>query len=276
MKRHKRTNSNIAIYIVLIFAAVIMVMPFVWTFLTSFKTQSEAVAVPLQIFPSQLRIESYVSAWQTLPFANFFFNTFFMMFFRCLGSVIFSSMAGYSFARLDFPLKNFWFIVVMIQMMVPGQIFILPQYLIVAELGWLDTLVALVVPGIVSTFGTFLMRQFFLGIPKDLEEAAALDGCNPLKLFTSVMLPLARSGMISLTIFTALFAWKDLMWPLIINISPNKMTLSAGLSLLNGQYTVNYPELMAGSIITIVPMLILFLLFQKQFISGIATTGSKG
>jgi multiple sugar transport system permease protein len=131
-------------------------------------------------------------------------------------------------------------------------------------------------PGIVSTFGTFLLRQFFMNIPRDIEEAAILDGCNPFIIFSKIMLPLARSGLISLTVFTSLFAWKDFMWPLVVNISPQKMTLSSGLNLLRGQYTVNYPQLMAGSMIAIVPMLVLFLVFQKQFISGISTTGSKG
>lgn len=275
MKKTKRSSSLIWVYVVLILGSAIMLMPFLWTLLTSFKTQAETVSVPMQIFPSKIRFDSYAATLTLLPFAHFFFNTFFMIACRCLTAVLFSAMAGYAFARLNFHLKNFWFLMVMIQMMVPGQIFTLPQYLIVAKLNMLDTLFALILPGIVSTFGTFLLRQFFMSIPKDLEEAAVLDGCNPLQTFVRIMLPLAQSGLVSLAIFTALFAWKDLMWPLIVNISPEKMTLSAGLSMLNGQYTVNYPQLMAGSVITIIPMLILFLLFQKQFISGIATTGSK-
>ena len=274
MKASKKGNAGI--YILLAAGGVCMILPFLWTILTSFKTQTEALAVPITIFPKNWDFFNYISAWTTLPFPRFFLNTFLMVVFRCLGSVLTSSMAAYAFARLEFPFRNALFMLILTQMMVPTQIYILPQYLIVAKLGLLDTGAALVVPGIVSTFGTFLLRQFFMGIPKDIEEAAILDGCNPWSLFVWVMLPLARSGLVSLVIFTTLFAWKDLMWPLIVNISIDKMTLSTGLSALNGQYTVNYPELMAGSMIVIIPMLILFLIFQKQFISGIATTGSKG
>ena len=199
-----------------------------------------------------------------------------MVFFRVLGSVFFSALAAYAFARLEFPGKNIFFAVILMQMMVPGQIFILPQYMIVSKLGWLNTVQALVLPGIVSTFGTFLLRQFFMSLPKDLEEAAVLDGCSIWKTFWKIMLPLTKPGLVSVAIFTALFAWKDLMWPLVVNMSIEKMTLSSGLATLMGQYSVDYPQLMAGSLIAIVPMVIIFLIFQKQFVEGIATSGTKG
>jgi multiple sugar transport system permease protein len=267
--------ERVIIYILLFSGSIIMLMPFVWTLLTSFKTQAESLAIPMIVLPGRWNVSNYLAVWTSVPFPYFFLNTGLMILFRCLGSVLFSAMAAYAFARLQFPLKNFFFIIILMQMMVPSQIFILPQYLIVSRLGWIDTVAALVVPGIVSTFGTFLLRQFFLTIPGDVEEAAILDGCNPLGVFVRVMLPLSRSGLVSLTIFTTLFAWKDLMWPLIVNISPRKMTLSSGLNFLKGQYDINYPQLMAGSMIAIIPMIILFLIFQKQFISGISTTGSK-
>lgn len=134
---------------------------------------------------------------------------------------------------------------------------------------------ALVMPGMASTFGIFLLRQFFMGIPDELEEAAILDGCNPGQIFIKIMFPLIKPGLVSLAIFTALFAYKDLLWPLIVNTSIEKMPLSSGLAMLQGQYTTNYPQLMAGAVIAIIPMVILFLVFQKQFVEGIATTGSK-
>lgn len=164
---------------------------------------------------------------------------------------------------------------VLIQMMIPVQIFIIPQYLLVAKLGLLNTVTALVIPGIVSAFGTFLLRQFFFSIPVELEEAAILDGCNRWQIFWKIMLPLAKSGLVALGIFTALFAWKDLMWPLIVNMSPNKMPLAAGLAALQGQYSSNFPQIMAGSMLAIWPMLIIFIIFQKHFVQGISTTGSK-
>lgn len=274
MKAEKR--RNLIVYIVLIIMAFIMVLPFMWTILTAFKTQAEALKVPPQILPSSWSFKNFKAVTEVLPFGIFFWNTFVMMFFRVLGSVFLSALAAYAFARLEFPGRNFLFTIVLLQMMVPGQIFILPQYMIVSKLGWLNTIRALILPGFVSTFGTFLLRQFFLGLPKDLEEAAVLDGCSIWQTFWKVMLPLTKSGLVSIGIFTALFAWKDLMWPLIVNMSIDKMTLSSGLVNLVGQYSVDYPQLMAGSLIAIVPMIILFLIFQKQFVEGIATSGTKG
>lgn len=269
-------KRHIAVYAVLSIMAFIMVLPFIWTILTAFKTQAEALKVPPQILPASWSPRNFVAVTKVLPFATFFANTFTMMFFRVLGSVFFSALAAYAFARLDFPFKNFLFAIVLLQMMVPGQIFILPQYMIVSKLGWLNTVKALILPGVVSTFGTFLLRQFFMGLPKDLEEAAVLDGCSIWKIFWNIMLPLTKSGLVSVGIFTALFAWKDLMWPLIVNMSIDKMTLSSGLVQLMGQYSVDYPQLMAGSLIAIVPMIVLFLIFQRQFVEGIATSGTKG
>lgn len=271
-----KKRKNIPVYVVLVVMAFIMILPFVWTILTAFKTQSEALKVPPQILPSSWSFRNFTAVMEVLPFATFFLNTFLMMVFRVLGSVFLSALAAYAFARLEFPGRNLLFGVILLQMMVPGQIFILPQYMIVSKLGWLNTVKALILPGFVSTFGTFLLRQFFLALPKDLEEAAVLDGCSIWKTFWRVMLPLTKSGLVSVAIFTALFAWKDLMWPLIVNMSIDKMTLSSGLVNLMGQYSVDYPQLMAGSLIAIVPMILLFLVFQKQFVEGIATSGTKG
>lgn len=271
-----KKRKNIPVYLVLIVMAFIMVLPFVWTILTAFKTQAEALKVPPQILPSSWSFRNFTAVMEVLPFATFFLNTFLMVVFRVLGSVFLSALAAYAFARLEFPGRNLLFGVILLQMMVPGQIFILPQYMIVSKLGWLNTIKALILPGFVSTFGTFLLRQFFMALPKDLEEAAVLDGCSIWKTFWRVMLPLTKSGLVSVAIFTALFAWKDLMWPLIVNMSIDKMTLSSGLVNLMGQYSVDYPQLMAGSLIAIVPMIVLFLIFQKQFVEGIATSGTKG
>jgi multiple sugar transport system permease protein len=271
----KINKGNIIVYILLILGSFIMVLPFIWSVLTSFKSLTESLQIPPKILPDSWSMINFSNVWNTLPFTSFFTNTFIMIVVRLITSTIFSAMAAYAFARLDFPGKGVLFTIVLLPMMVPSQIFILPQYLIVSKIGWVNTVKALIVPGIVSTFGTFLLRQFFMGIPDELEEAAILDGCNTGQVFSKIMLPLAKSGIVSLIIFTSLFAWKDLMWPLIVNMTPEKMPLSSGLALLQGQYTTNYPELMAGSVIAIIPMVVLFIIFQKQFVEGIATTGSK-
>jgi multiple sugar transport system permease protein len=160
-------------------------------------------------------------------------------------------------------------------MMVPGQIFIIPQYLMVSKLGMLNTSFALIFPGLVTAFGTFLLRQAFMSLPKDLEEAATLDGCNIGQTFLYVMAPLTKSSMVALGIFTALFAFKDLMWPLVVNTEQNTMPLSAALAKLQGQFSSNYPELMSASLLACIPMIIIYIIFQKQFIEGIATSGGK-
>jgi multiple sugar transport system permease protein len=266
---------KILIHIVLVLGAFLMILPFLWMFLTSVKNLTESMQVPPIIIPRTFKWGNYIDVWNTLPFVDFYINTILMVIFRVLCAVIFSSMAAYAFARIEFPGRNILFMLVLIQMMMPSQIYVIPQYLMVSKLGWLNSVKALIFPGFVSAFGTFLLRQFFLSMPNELEEAAILDGCNRWQIYWKIYLPLSKSGLIALSIFTALFAWKDLLWPLVVNMSQDKMTLSAGLASLQGQYSTNYPQLMAGAMYAIIPMIIIFVIFQKQFIQGIATTGSK-
>jgi multiple sugar transport system permease protein len=160
-------------------------------------------------------------------------------------------------------------------MMIPSTIFIIPQYLMVSKLGWLNTTAGLVFPGIVTAFGTYLLKTGYQGLPKDLEEAAAIDGCNIGQRFLMIMMPLTRSSMVSLGIFTALFAFKDLMWPMIVCTSVETTTLAAGLAKAQGQYSSNYPQMMAAAVLAVVPMLVIYVIFQKQFVEGIATSGGK-
>ena len=274
MKSNKQLSTALT-YVVLILGSIIMIFPFVWMILTAFKTQAEAMAIPPQILPSNWNFDNFVTALESLPFVNLYVNTGLLILFRVLCAVIFSSMAGYAFAKLEFPCKNLLFGIVLVQMMLPSQIFITPQYLMLAHLGLTNTIFALVFPGLVSAFGTFFLRQTYLGIPNEIAEAAYLDGCNKWQTFTKVMFPLTGSSMAALGIFTAVFAYSDLMWPLICNTDLNMMTLSAGLSTLNGQFTTNFPVLMAGSLLAMIPMVILYLAFQRNFIEGIAMTGGK-
>ena len=268
--------SRIFMHLFLISVAIIMILPFLWMFLTSFKSVTESTQMnPFVIFPGQWRIENYMEVIRGNDFISLYVNTFLMMIFRVICSVLFSAMAAYAFARLKFPGRNFLFGLVLFQMMIPAQVFIIPQYLMIDQINMRNTIFALVFPGLVSAFGTFLLRQFFMGLPKELEEAAYLDGCNIGQTFIKVMLPLARSGLIALSIFTALFAFKDLMWPLIVNTNTDAATLSSALSKIQSAYSVNYPQLMAASVLAIWPMLLIYVIFQKQFIEGIATSGGK-
>ncbi|HEM3218012.1 TPA: carbohydrate ABC transporter permease [Streptococcus suis 2524] len=269
-------KSTIWMHAFLILVAMGMLIPFVWMVLTSFKTVTESTQMnPFQFLPSKWMVSNYTEAIRTNNFPILYLNTILMMLWRIFSSVMFSAMAAYAFARLEFPGRNVLFGLVLFQMMVPPQLFVIPQYLMIDQLGMRNTIFALVFPGIVSAFGTFLLRQFFMGLPKELEESAKLDGCNTGQTFFKVMLPLAKSGLIALAIFTALFAFKDLLWPLIINSEADKATLSSALSKIQGAYAVNYPQLMAASVLAIWPMLVLYVIFQKQFIQGIATSGGK-
>ena len=270
-----RKLSTALVYAALIVGSITMIFPFAWMLLTSFKTQAESMAIPPQIFPAQWNFDNFSKALESLPFWNLYVNTFLLIFFRVICAVVFSSMAGYAFAKLEFPCKNLLFGLVLMQMMLPSQIFIIPQYQMLAKMGMTNTIFALVFPGLVSAFGTFFLRQAYMALPNEIAEAAYLDGCTKWQTFTKVLLPLTKSSIAALAIFTAVFAYADLMWPLICNTDLNMMTLSAGLSTLNGQYTTNFPVLMAGSLLAMVPMVLLYLLFQKQFIEGIAMTGGK-
>lgn len=185
-------------------------------------------------------------------------------------------MAGYAFARIKFPFKNAIFILLLSVLMVPGQIFLIPQYLIIQKMGLLDTIPALFIPNLFSAFGTFLMRQFFLSLPDELEEAAIIDGCNRYQIFGRIMLPLVKPGLVTLSIFTFKFAWNDFMWPLIVNTSPKNMILGPALSTLQGQFTTQYPMQMAGAVMAVIPVILVFFIFQKQFIEGVAQSGIKG
>ena len=278
MKQNLNSSRNLnkaLIYAALIAGSITMIFPFAWMLLTSFKTQAESMAIPPQIFPSHWNFDNFFKALESLPFWNLYLNTFLLIFFRVICAVVFSSMAGYAFAKLEFPCKNLLFGLVLMQMMLPSQIFIIPQYQMLAKMGLTNSIFALVFPGLVSAFGTFFLRQAYMGLPNEIAEAAYLDGCTKWQTFTKVLLPLTKSSIAALAIFTAVFAYADLMWPLICNTDLNMMTLSAGLSTLNGQYTTNFPVLMAGSLLAMVPMVLLYLMFQKQFIEGIAMTGGK-
>lgn len=274
MENSKRTGKIIT-YAALVIGSVIMIFPFVWMILTSSKTVSESMQIPPTILPSRIMTDNFVEALASLPFVNMYINTILMIVFRVIFAVFFSSMAGYAFAKLKFKGKNFLFSIVLMQMMLPSQIFIIPQYQMVAKLGFANSIAALVFPGLVSAFGTFFLRQAYMSIPEEVGEAAYLDGCNQWQTFTKIMFPLTRSSVAALTVFTAVFAYSDLMWPLVVNSDLNMMTLSSGLAILRGQFTTNFPVLMAGSLLAMLPMVILYLFFQKQFIEGIAMTGSK-
>ncbi len=268
--------TNCFIYIVLILVSITMLVPFLWMFLTAFKTVSETTQVdPFVIVPKVWQVQNFGNVIKAMDFVRLYANTIMMVILRIVCAIVTSTLSGYAFARLEFKGKNLMFALVLLQMMIPVQIFIIPQYVMVSNLHMTNSVFGLVFPGVVSAFGTFLMRQAYMQLPRDLEEAARLDGCNIPQTFYFIMAPLARSSMIALGIFTAVFAYKDLMWPMIVCPDNRATTLASALAKMNGQYSQKYPELMMAALISCVPMILIYIIFQKQFIEGIATSGGK-
>ena len=274
--KKKYNIGKFFVYIILIGGVGITVFPCIWMILTSFKSQIESIKIPITIFPKEWLIKNYFAVFKAIPFGRMYLNTIINAVVIVSVQLLFCSMAAYAFARLKFPGKNVIFTILLSVLMIPSSFFILPQYQIIQGLGLLNSLPALFLPNLFSIFGTFLLRQFFKSLPDSLEDAARIDGCNRFMIYYKIMLPLVKSGLVALGILTLRFAWNDLMWPLIVNTSEQKMTLAAGLSSLQGQYVTDYPLMMAGAVMSVAPLLILFAIFQEQFIEGIALSGVKG
>lgn len=275
-RRGRLDLGGLATHALLSLGAVAMVFPFVWQVLTAFKTMPESVRVPPTILPSEWNWDAFQQVFSAVPFTEMLTNSLMNTVGRTLGQLVFCSLAAYAFARLQFRGKNVLFAVFLSVLMVPSQLLVLPQHEIIQRLGLLNSIPALFLPGMFSAFGTFLLRQFFMALPRELEEAARIDGAGPFRIFWSIMLPLVRPALAALAVITAMWSWNDLLWPLVVNTDPSKVPISAGLISLEGQFLTNYPILMAGSVIASLPMLILYVLLQRHFVQGIALSGSKG
>jgi len=271
-----RRFGSVGTHAFLVGAALVLAGPFVWEILTSFKSLTEIAQVPPTLLPERWRFSNYTDVFHGLPFSTMFLNSVINAVGRTGAQLLLCSMAAYAFARIDFPGRKVLFGIFLSVLLVPAQLLVIPQYQIIQSMGLLNTVPALFLPGMFSAFGTFLLRQFFLSLPAELEEAARLDGANPLRIYWSIMLPLARPGLMALGILTLLWSWNDLLWPLIVTTDTRKMPLSVGLASLQGQYTTNYPVLMAGSLVATLPVIVAFIITQKHVIEGIAFSGTKG
>lgn len=275
-KKSSAVLRRVLLYIVLILIAVIMVVPFLWMLSTSLKTQYDAVKIPPVWIPDPLQWENYVKLFTEQPMFQFMLNTIKIVFFVVLGQLFFSSLAAYSFARISFKGRNVVFFFYIATLMVPGQVTMIPTYLMFAKAGLMDNHLALILPAFFSAFGVFLLRQFFMSLPRELEEAAEIDGCNPFMTYWRIMLPLVVPAMLTLGVFTLMNTWNDYMGPLIYLSSPEKYTMTLGIAYFKGVYTTQWNLVMAGSIVSVVPILIAYLCAQKYFIEGIAFSGVKG
>lgn len=276
MKIKKFIRGTLLVHIMLIIFSLIMVGPFLWMFLTSIKTYEETIRIPVQVFPKVIQWINYQIVYHKFPFLTLYFNTFFVTLITIIAQLLVVSLAAYAFSRLNFPGKNIIFLSMLGLMMIPGQIFIIPRFQLMVQLSLTNTLTALILPSIFNIFGVFMMRQFFSSIPKELDEAALIDGCGYFIIYWKILLPLTKPGLVSLGIMVMLNTWKELMWPIIVNRTMYKMTLSAGLAMLIGEHTTYYEQVMAGAVISVLPMIVIFAIFQKQFVAGIARAGLKG
>ncbi len=272
-----RTIGNMVVYAVLIIGAIAMIMPFAWMVSTSFKEAGGIFTYPPRWIPSRFVLDNYLDAWRAAPFGRYFLNSIFVASAVTLGQLITCSLAAYAFARLDFPGKSLLFLLVLSTIMIPLQLTIIPSFLVLRELKWLDTYYALIVPFTVSAFGTFLLRQTFMTIPQELEDAAKLDGCSRLGFLWRIVLPLSKPPLASLALFTFMGTWNDYLWPLIMTNSQEMRTLQIGLRFLVSQEGGSrWGIFMAATVMVSLPIIIFYLLVQKQFVKGIALTGLRG
>ncbi len=275
--RQIRINwQHVILHGLLLAGALLVILPFLWMLSTSLKDMSEVLTATPTFWPRNWRWENYTKVFTQVPFARFYLNTIIVTVGRVVGQLIFASMAGYAFARLSFPGRNFFFIMILAVMMIPGQVTLVPNYILMKYLGWLDSFKGLIIPGLFSAFGTFLLRQFFLTLPKDLEDAAVLDGCNPFQVYYWIALPLARSALVAFGLIVALWSWNDFLWPLIITNKTQMQMLSVGMAYFRGQYVSSVSVMMAAATVATIPMVVAFLFVQRQIIEGITMTGMHG
>jgi multiple sugar transport system permease protein len=263
------------LHFLLIPLALLMVTPLAWMVMTSFQTPDEARQFP-PVFPSSLHWQNYTDAIHAAPFGRFFFNTALVTGAAVLGNLLFCSLAGYAFARMRFFGRDVLFILFLATLMIPFQVVMIPIFLIMRELGLVDSLGALILPNLVTPLGVFLMRQFFRTLPVELEEAARIDGCSRLGVLFRIVLPLSGPALATLAVITFLWNWNDFLWPLVVIQSEHNMTLQLGLSTFQGAHTTAWTLLMAGNVLAVLPMLLAFLLAQRHFVNSIASAGIKG
>lgn len=274
-RRPRRGGSHVVAHIVLGLGGLIMAFPFLWQIIMSLSTNTEVQSVTPVFWPAELQWDNYVRVFERLPFFSQLQTSVAVTVIRTLAQILFCTLAGYAFARMRFRGRGVLLALVLSILMVPSQVYLLSQYQLIQGFGLLDSLGGLVLPGLFSAFGTFLMRTAFLAMPAELEEAARLDGANPFQIFWRVMLPLATPTISVLAITTVLWSWNELLWPLVVTTFSDRMPLSAGLATLIGDRTTDYPVVMAASLLAMAPVLIMFIVLQRRVIDGLASSGLK-
>jgi len=263
-------------YLVLGFFALTVMVPMLWAIGTSLKTYGEVFARPLAFIPDVPQWDNYAEIFRIAPFARYFLNTLIVSLVVCAVTLLSSAMSAYAFARLKFPGREAIFVLYLATMMIPQQVILIPNFVIIREMGLIDSLTALILTRAFLPIGTFLLRQFFMGIPQELEEAAVIDGLGYARRFSSIILPLAKPALVSLLIITLLLVWNDYLYPLVFIQSDSNRTLTLGLSILQGDLDIRWNLVFAATLVTVAPLVVVYLALQRFFIAGIALSGTKG
>ncbi len=275
-RKKKRDITWKALWIfILSLGAITMLVPFLWMLSTSLKEAGAVFTFPPQWIPSPIVWRNYIDAWRAVPFGRFYLNSIFIALCQTVGVLLTSSLAAFAFARLKFPGRDKIFFLYLVTMMLPGAVTMIPTFILTRLFGWIDTYKALIIPGLFTVYGTFLLRQFFMSISSNLEDAARIDGCNKLSIYRHVVIPLSKPALATLGTVTFIGSWNNFMWPLIVTNSMEMKTLPIGVASFQGLYTTDWTLLMAASIIVMLPTLIVFIFNQRFFVEGIKLTGTK-
>lgn len=268
-------GKNVVIWVLLVAGAGVMLFPLYWMFATAIRPRTELFSGEFNLFPSELVWSNFSEAWGKLPFTQFYINSILIAVIAVAVTVFINLLAGYTFAKYEFPGRNILFLLLISTLMIPIQVIMVPEFLIVSQLGWVNTYAGVIAPRAAEAFGIFMVRQFMLSIPDELLEAARLDGASEFKIFLRVVLPLSWPVIAVLTIFTFMWRWNDFAWPLVVLQERSAYTVPLGLNLMKGQFFTDWTGIMSMSLVSILPMLLVFVFFQRYFIQGIASTGIK-
>lgn len=270
-------GNTLVRHIILLLMAAVMILPILWAFSTAIKPQSEIYAYPPRLLTSRVAWENFTKAWKSAPFGRYAFNSVFVTLTIVACQLINASLAAYAFSWLSFKGRDTLFLFFLVAMMIPTQVLIVPTFMIFKTFGWIDTYWSLIVPFAANAFGTFLLRQSFLSVPKDLVDAARIDGCGHLGIIRSVMLPSSKSALISFSLLTFTWRWNDYFWPLIMTNSTKMRTLPVGIVFLRtSEGSIEWNVVMAGAVMVMLPVILLFIFLQRYFVEGVMSSGIKG
>jgi multiple sugar transport system permease protein len=263
-------------HVVLAMGAIVVCLPLIWMVSASFKPLGNIFKVPIEWIPSNPTLNNYVDAWNTAPFLRYFLNSLYVSGLTTLLNLFLCSLAAFGFAKFNFPFKNLLFLFILATLMIPFNVVIIPLFIMMRQLGWLDSYTALIVPNMVSAFGIFFLRQFILTIPDDLLEAARMDGASEFRLYWNVILPLSSAPLVALAVFIFLDSWNSLLWPLVVMQTDELSPIALGLTSFQNTHGTDYHLVAAASTLLVIPMLLVFLLLQRYFVEGITLSGLKG